>query len=443
VAATGRFTEVLGPARTRAAVAIALGAVVLAGAALRAERAADPRLGHESADERAYARIALNISEGGAYATGEAKVAGARHWAPAAPAAFAVANLVAPGGDRARDSDIPAAYWAQAVAGTATILAAFGVSALLVGALPGLLAAAAVAFYPPLIWSTDDLLSEPLGALLVTAAVLALVWAWERPPGWWRGPEPLRFLIPGAAFGAAALTRADLLLVPLLVAGLVAMSGWRRWGSRSSLASGAALAAGAALVVAPWTVSSSLAEERFVPVTTAGDSSLFVGTYLPGDGTMPGLRRELGEESGPRALDAVAARRPGLSRGSALRREGIENLGRYAWGRPGAFGGMLARKVRRMWIYHSRGGGAGASLPARLPHLALLAVALAGLLAGLWRTRDPRLGVILLIAGYATLLHAILVSQPRYALPLMPMLAAGGIAGIFIAARGGVPRAPQ
>jgi hypothetical protein len=32
--------------------------------------------------------------------------------------------------------------------------------------------------------------------------------------------------------------------------------------------------------------------------------------------------------------------------------------------------------------------------------------------------------------GYGTLMHAVFVSKPRYALPLLPLLVAGGLAGL-------------
>ena len=58
-----------------------------------------------------------------------------------------------------------------------------------------------------------------------------------------------------------------------------------------------------------------------------------------------------------------------------------------------------------------------------------------GLVAGLWRRRDPVLAAVLLAVALSTAVHAIVVSQARYNLPLMPSLIAAGVAGWFMALR--------
>jgi hypothetical protein len=63
-------------------------------------------------------------------------------------------------------------------------------------------------------------------------------------------------------------------------------------------------------------------------------------------------------------------------------------------------------------------------------HLALLVVALAGLLLGL-RARLPAAAVIAAIAAWSTVDNAILVAEPRHNMPLMPALAAVGIAALI------------
>ena len=77
----------------------------------------------------------------------------------------------------------------------------------------GLVAAAVVATYPPLIEATGDLLSEPLGALWLTAALLALA--------------RRRFALAGLLLAAAVLTRANLLvLIPVVAVMLGRRGGW-------------------------------------------------------------------------------------------------------------------------------------------------------------------------------------------------------------------------
>ena len=104
---------------------------------------------------------------------------------------------------RGRVRDIPAAYWVQWLAGTAVIGLVFALAATLGGPWAGLVAALLVATYPPLIAVTGDLLSEPLGALWLTAAMLALA--------------RRHYALAGLLLAAAVLTRANLLiLIPVI-----------------------------------------------------------------------------------------------------------------------------------------------------------------------------------------------------------------------------------
>src|SRR5205085_7556316 len=81
-----------------------------------------------------------------------------------------------------------------------------------------LVAAAVVAFYPPLVSGSGALLSEPLGALLATLAVGAA--------GWGARDGRLAALFPcGVLLGVLALIRADLLLAPVVVGAVLMFSG--------------------------------------------------------------------------------------------------------------------------------------------------------------------------------------------------------------------------
>ena len=183
----------------------------------------------------------------------------------------------------------------------------------------GLLAALAVAFYPPLVTMTADLLSEPVGTLALAVAVLAFVWAL-------RGASVRRYAAAGLLIGVATLVRADFLLLPLVLALLV-----RRRGPVI------ALLAAAALVVVPWSAYISARAGHLTAVTTGDAPVLFIGTCLPCDGTLLGLKQTYGDEARRRdralrrvpdtrlpasaVLDAVAARRPGQQpRGGAAGR---------------------------------------------------------------------------------------------------------------------------
>jgi 4-amino-4-deoxy-L-arabinose transferase-like glycosyltransferase len=110
----------------------------------------------------------------------------------------------------------------------------------------GLCAACLAAVYPVLIAIDASIMSETIYVPLVTASVLAVYRALERP-------TVLRWVVVGALIGLSVLARGDgILLVPLLIApvGLLARG---VAPTRRLLLTGVSLLA-AALVIAPWVV---------------------------------------------------------------------------------------------------------------------------------------------------------------------------------------------
>jgi Dolichyl-phosphate-mannose-protein mannosyltransferase len=418
--------------------AVALTLVLAVGGGLRVEAAA-----HHgrflSADERAYAKLAAGLSAGHGY--NGPQMTDPLHWPPGTPMVFAAARLGS--GARAGELGPPAVYRAQAVVGILLIAAVFALAALLAGPWAGVAAAAGVALYPPLVLASGDLVTEPLGALTLVTGILALVWAW-RAPSW------QRFALAGGALGVAVLVRPDLLVVPFALALLVAVT-QRARRAGVGMGAGAAYLTGALLAIAPWSAYATQRRGAFVPVTTSSWSTLFVGTYLPGDGRIFGLREKLGPVArahNPRIrrvadanlrsewiLDAVAARRPGLAREAALRRETLANLRRYAIGHPAAYAGMEVRKLGRMWLGYDRGTHHGRRGWVLVVHLLLVAGALVGLLAGLWRARRPALWAIVTTLLLATAVSAFFVAEARQSARLIPLLVAGGAAGAVLARR--------
>src|SRR3954454_22285139 len=413
------------PARL-AVVGVLLTLIFAGGAALRFDQASRPANPH-SADERAYLTLAQSLERHGAYGGPGSTMEDPQHWPPGAPALFALAERIDSGPPGSFNP--PSVYTAQAIVGSLAILAAFAAAALLAGAWAGLVAAAATAFYPPLIDVSARALSEPLGSLALALTLLACAWAARRPAPW-------RFAVAGAALGATLLVRADLSpALPLLVVWALLLV--RRAGlgwPRAALA-GASLAAGAVLAVTPWVVAASREHGSFVPVSTSGASAIFVGTYLPGGGSMYGLKRSLGNQlrlqdprlaavpnfrlPQERLLELVAVRRPDLPRDDALQQEARSNLTRYAVHRPAAFARMLGAKAARMWTTPNRG---------RRPleawrwgvHLALVGLALLGTLLGAWFVRGRGLGAMIALAAGSTAVNAVFLSEPRHLLPLLP-----------------------
>ena len=157
------------------------------------------------------------------------------------------------------------------------------------------------------------------------------------------------------------------------------------------------------MLLAPWTVFASRRTHAFVPITDGGTSTLFIATYLPGHGTIFGLKHALHAElvrrhphyrhvpiqriSSRAFLNVVAQRHRGLGHDAAISAELRHNLRVYVLGHPFAFVKLTATKIGRMWGEPFRGSFRHARALPLWVHRVLLALALLGLLGGLWRRR--------------------------------------------------------
>ncbi|MDQ3676172.1 MAG: glycosyltransferase family 39 protein [Actinomycetota bacterium] len=422
-------------------IVVLLVLIVVSGGALRGLAAAHPDRTYVSQDARSYALLATSLTRGHYH---QRRNANDLRWPPGAPAFFAVASKLDPSEpDAGEPTDLPAAYGFQAIVSTATLLLVFALGALLAGPVAGLGAAALVAFYPPLIAINGSLMSETLGAALATAAALVLVLALRARS--WR-----LMALAGVVFGLLVLTRTDFLFAIGVVAIVVAIAA-RDQGKGAALRQAGAFAVAAVGVLLPWTVYASVRDGTLVPVTKGSAPAAFIGTYLPGDGTTVGLKKALEPKLRKRypeyrmtrihkiparaALRFVAERHPKLARDEALQKETRRNLVRYGLGDPIEFSAMMLSKVERMWLRYYRGGGVHyISTATRSVQWFLVALSVAGLIALLVRRRlTTTFAVVFVIAAYSTLLHAIVVSQARYNLPLMPMFVAAGVAALAVA----------
>ena len=424
-------------AQHRAVVAV-LALLTVAGGLLRADAAWTPSK-YQSVDERAYARLARNLARHGTY--GAPEMADPVRWPPGAPVVFAAAHKIRPVLTEGERWDVPSAYPLQAAFGTALIPAIFLLVLLIAGPVAGLVAAGAVAFYPPLIGASGDLLTEPLGALMLTIALIAVVLALNRP-------RPLLAAAAGLLLGLTVLVRADLLLVPFALVALLGFVAWRRLGRRPGLLVAAAALAGVLVPMAPWSAYVSSEAGRFTPVSSGGASNLYVGTFVPGDGSMFGLKREWADEvrakypelrdktfntlPQQRVIDTVAASRPERDREDALRAAARENISDHVLGDPIGFAGMAVDKVSRLWLSYSVGTYRNQRDWIRAYHLLLVAIGVIGITAGLVRRRgrDPALWALAIVVLYVTAVNIVLVSEARHNLPVMPILVAGGVAGL-------------
>jgi hypothetical protein len=369
-----------------------------------------------SDDSRAYYALSKALYTEGSF--GGPEFRDSSDWSPGAPLLYAAAYY-ATGGAREGTARI-----VEALLGVAAIFVVFALGRRLgesagtragprLGSAVGLLAAFAVAVYPPFIHSTSELMSEPPAILTLPAAVLAFLWAGDR------GRSPWAWLLPGLLFGLTAMFRPEYLFVGLAFVVLAAIrgatsrpvvasrpmddkrrpeSGTRGW--KPGLAAAALFALALLLPIAPWTIRNVDVLDRVVPISTGSGKALYVGTYLPADGEYQRVKALLLERYGGRILDPhsealeevdptplfnrVAERYPELSRDAALGKIGKENFSAYFGDDPAGYMGMTVRKVARMW-----GSGVGAAMSStfgRGVQILLVALGLAGfVLLGLRR----------------------------------------------------------
>jgi hypothetical protein len=179
-------------------------------------------------DENYYAMTALQIARGRGHVNGPSPNA-SRAWRP--PAHAYVLSLLA-------DPDVPLNEFTvpsflrpmlrlQVVLGTALVAVTALLGAALFDARVGLVAGLLAALYPTLIAHSHYLWSETLFAVLVTTALLGVVWL-EKRRSW------VVTALTGLAFGVAALTRE----VALPVAAVSAFWWWGGAGGEREPAGG-------------------------------------------------------------------------------------------------------------------------------------------------------------------------------------------------------------
>jgi hypothetical protein len=109
----------------------------------------------------------------------------------------------------------------------------------------------------------------------------------------------------------------------------------------------------------------------------------------------------------------------------------------HVLGDPLGFAAVSARKAWRLWGDYTVGTFRNRRPWITAYHLLLVAIGLAGLLVGLVGARGRRLEIAApaIVVGYVTAVNLVLVSEARHNLPVMPVLVAGGLAGLVLAAQ--------
>ena len=431
---------------------VALAAICVLALVLRIAEAADG--GEQPPDATAYAQLAENLSEDGEYgfnpADSRTPPQPASTYSPGLP--LLVAALYTPAGEDETLARIVLALFGAIAVPLAFLLGrrlVNGASVARGDAEPnvaadaaGLAAALVLAVLPAMTEYAGLLMTETLSSTLLIGAVLAFLCASDGNDGRWAGAA-------GLLVGALTLVRAEFIVLLFLLPLLALVRRPPEW--RAAAMPALAIILGAVVVIAPWTIRNASALDRFVPVSTGGGKTLYIGTNLEADGDAvklradllaeyPGLAAQL-ERRGPvddpanyaleRLLRRVAADEdPGSNPDEVLAELGREQLGNAITDHPGEFIDLLWDKTYDTWTQPAR--ATMDLLPWRILQFALICGALAGLiiLAAHRRFEALVLGLILL---FITAVGALLIASPRRALIAAPLVCALAAAGFTLA----------
>jgi len=403
---------------------VLLAAILLLGFGLRAYRVVEP-LPTPGDDAHAYYALSKSLYTEGSF--GGPTFKDPSDWSPGAPLLYA-AGFYATGSAREGTARI-----IELLLGLATIVVAYLLGRRISCRPAGLLAAFAVAVYPPFIHSVGALYSEPPAMFTLPTAVLAFLWAGDGLDA--RG-SPTRWLVPGLLFGLTAMFRPEYLLVGVAFALLALIRIGRARGWKPGLAGAALLVAALLLPIVPWAIRNQVVLHRTVPISTGGGKALYVGTFLPADGEYQRVKAILAkrylhreydphsqalEEVDPTPLfNRVADRYPDLPRDSALGKIGKQNFSHYFGEDPVEYLAMTVRKAWRMW---SAGiGEAMESTAGRIAQTLIVVLALAGLIVLAWRRWWRELVAMATPLALVTAVGVISLAAPRRNEVLMTLI---------------------
>ncbi|MEW6746058.1 MAG: glycosyltransferase family 39 protein [Planctomycetota bacterium] len=375
----------------------ATGVVARVGAQLVLAGSIDP----ESMDSQNYLAIAHNLAEQGEFSTVEGTPTA--FVAPGYPALLALLQQVF--GD-----PVWAARLLQALIGGLSSLAVFALVRHFYSVTTALLAALIWALHPELCGTSVFLYGETVFLALFLLALLALQRSWTRWQTRWA-------LATGILMALATLVRpVTLLLMPALA---VAATLRAKSRGRALLWSLTALAAFVS-VISPWSLRNYRCFGRVIPVAAGGGSSLWQGMYLPFDGrfryeeTQERIAQLAGPDTPPEDWDPILTR--------DILRSMKDHPLESAW--------LAIRKMGRFLfeVYEDVPRGAPRSMavgvfwPLSLTHWALLALAAVGAIFDF--RRGARFGVLYVVVAYFVGLHSLMVTVPRYRLPILPIIVA-------------------
>jgi 4-amino-4-deoxy-L-arabinose transferase-like glycosyltransferase len=288
-----------------------------------------------------------------------------------------------------------------------------------------LLGALLVALFPGLIFFAGVTMTEVSFTFCLLLALWLLIES-EAAGAWW-------LLVPaGLVIGFASLIRGHAVLLPIVAIPFW----WRSTGSwRPVLARAGGVALLAVVVIAPWTARNFIRSDAFIPIAANFGVDLYLGHSTQADGRLRATNdfpypEGLSEQELQVRLNGDAAR-------SAIK---------YAARHPLREVVLSARKI--YWLYYNdhegivwnEGHGARTILRgpwrARLVLLTdgwyWLVLACAALGVRAWcSTREPVRLLLVTVVVYWTLVHVAFFGDPRFHVPILPILALWAAAGVM------------
>ena len=277
----------------------------------------------------------------------------------------------------------------------------------------GVIASAAIAAWPDLLWFSTHFYSETLFITLLWWAIYFTVRCLD-------SPNRLKAAaVAGACMGTASLVRETALYFSLVI---IALLVFRR---RSAWRQASIFAAALVLVVSPWTYRNWKLYDAFVPVSTFGAFNLWRGnTALPVDDLYEAVRT-----LGPIEAQELALRRARVDIESRqpewFFEKVVREVPRMVFGEPEAWQHAY---VRGAYLKESVG------LKAFLHASRVLAPA-AFVLGGIGMVLSLRRGersrarwLLFLFVLYYVLMHTVTFGTARFAVPLLPAFLIFGIA---------------
>lgn len=283
------------------------------------------------------------------------------------------------------------------------------------------------ALYPPLIWHSVHLMTEPLFIFFTTALLLAL-FRFQRT-------RRMRWVVlAGFAAGLGILSRS-------VLAGFLPFAAiwlwWVRGRGRRALAEAALFVGVAAACMSPWVIRNAVHFHAFVPTTTDAGHGFYVannahalhdrrGFWMPESWAFamkPG-ETSVGEVEMSRRLTRLASA--------------------YLVQHPGAAVKLMARRFATLWRFYPSVEFVGRKAAAvyGLSYVPLFPF----ILFGLWlahrkgRAVLPNVVLVDLLVLYTTGMSVLFLAMMRYRVPLMPfllMFAALGLCAAWEHIRGG------